>query len=751
MLEHVTTAYGLPALEHLHDVVSHAKAEDPLAPVLVLAPSNIAATVARRYLARAGTHHGQAIAGIEITVLQRLAEQLAAPILAPRRPQTRQVLAAAWRRVLATDPGVFAETADHPATVRALIQAHTELRDLSPAELDEVAAAGTVSRDLVRLHRHVVTNLAPEWYDRTDLLTTAAKHIPGRPLASKVIVYLPQDLTVAERSFLRALAEHNDITVLLGHTGVARADEGPNRAVSAEPPNQSAAPVPTATGILNTSDSDDEVRTVVRHVLDHLTRTEAHRITVLYTAADPYAALLHDHLRAAGVRINGTGSRPIVDRALSRAVLGLLDLAADQVPRAGLFRTLADAPFRTFTGERVPVARWERLSREAGVVGGADWRTRLDRYIDLQHKRADQAREAEQEGAVRYATAQAESAADLQQFVQHLTGELERAARMTRWADLATWCRDLITACFGEPADLTTLPPEEQYAAAAIRTTLDALGTLDDIDTAASLDSLHQALDADLSEAIPRLGRFGDGVLVAPLSHAVGLEADVVFVLGLSEDLYPGRPSGDSLLPDPVRSAVGPLTTLRDRQGTAYRHLLAAFAAAPQVVASFPRGDLRSSSRRLPSRWLLGTLRELAGDTTLAATDWDKVGDLDGALQTSSSFSAELLRGKHLGTDQEWRTRAAATDLLHDAIVEAARQMLRARAGSTFTRYDGNLTASTGLPDYRDGGRAISPTALERYVDCPHAFFVERDRKSTRLNSSHVAISYAVFFLKKKN
>src|SRR5207253_5484232 len=31
------------------------------------------------------------------------------------------------------------------------------------------------------------------------------------------------------------------------------------------------------------------------------------------------------------------------------------------------------------------------------------------------------------------------------------------------------------------------------------------------------------------------------------------------------------------------------------------------------------------------------------------------------------------------------------------------------------------------------------------------AFFVCQDRKSTRLNSSHVAISYAVFCLKKKN
>src|SRR5437870_7553541 len=32
-----------------------------------------------------------------------------------------------------------------------------------------------------------------------------------------------------------------------------------------------------------------------------------------------------------------------------------------------------------------------------------------------------------------------------------------------------------------------------------------------------------------------------------------------------------------------------------------------------------------------------------------------------------------------------------------------------------------------------------------------HVFRPERDRKSTRLNSSHVASSYAVFCLKKKN
>src|SRR5690606_40536862 len=38
-----------------------------------------------------------------------------------------------------------------------------------------------------------------------------------------------------------------------------------------------------------------------------------------------------------------------------------------------------------------------------------------------------------------------------------------------------------------------------------------------------------------------------------------------------------------------------------------------------------------------------------------------------------------------------------------------------------------------------------------RHVPLPPPRFQPRDRKSTRLNSSHVTISYAVFFLKRKN
>src|SRR2546422_2273628 len=45
------------------------------------------------------------------------------------------------------------------------------------------------------------------------------------------------------------------------------------------------------------------------------------------------------------------------------------------------------------------------------------------------------------------------------------------------------------------------------------------------------------------------------------------------------------------------------------------------------------------------------------------------------------------------------------------------------------------------LASLREGERAVSPASVNRYRE---------DRKSTRLNSSHGYISYAVFCLKKK-
>ena len=236
------------------------------------------------------------------------------------------------------------------------------------------------------------------------------------------------------------------------------------------------------------------------------------------------------------------------------------------------------------------------------------------------------------------------------------------------------------------------------------------------------MGALRDVLELELAGSLPRVGRFGEGVLVAPLSAAIGLDADVVYVVGLSEDLYPGRLRPDALLPERVRQVSGDeLPASRDRLNAKHRHLLAAFAAARvESIASFPRGDLRRSTLRLPSRWLLPSLRELSGDKDLAATAWQRPLTYDGRLAIAGSFAGELLRTSRLATEQEWRTRqAAASGRLDDDVVIAAVQMIRARLADDFTRYDGNLTGVTGLPDYLIERSRRFADRLESYASLP--------------------------------
>ncbi|MBA3309618.1 MAG: PD-(D/E)XK nuclease family protein, partial [Nocardioidaceae bacterium] len=419
------------------------------------------------------------------------------------------------------------------------------------------------------------------------------------------------------------------------------------------------------------------------------------------------------------------------ERALARGFLGILGLAQTAMPRAELFRALAEAPAKTFDDGRVAVSRWERVSRSAAVVAGDDWHDRLQARMDHEQSAIgnEQAKEDPWQSLIDRSQREIESAQALQQFATTLRARLAAGNDLTTWDALSTWALDLFHSLYGEPSTLLTLPAEERYAAATIDQTLRAFASLDEFEPAACLSQLREVLELELEGALPRAGRFGEGVFVAPVSAAVGLDAEVIFVLGLAEDTYPGRLHEDALLPERVRElSNGELATAREQLDAKHRHLLAAFSAAPHVVASFPRGDLRRSTQRLPSRWLLHTLRDLTGNPDLAATEWDALPGLDGtAITGSRSYASELRSTEQLATAQEWRVRAAsAGHQIGDDTVDQAIEMIKARAGKAFTRYDGNLEGAHDLPAFATSERRVSPTSLESYAECPHGYFVRR-------------------------
>ena len=733
----VVMSYGRPALDALRDAVACAKQHDLMAPVTILVPNNIAGIVARRHLARGLTDEHQGIAGIYVSTLPRLAEQLAAHTLTPRRPATRPIVASAWRSALDEAPGVFGSVSDHPATIRALGRAHQELRQLTPCALEAVGRASSVSADLVRLHRTVTGRLAPAWYDSVHLLDAAAARLAQKPSSAlelgAVVLYLPQDLTPAELRFTANLGQLAGLTVIAGHTTAARADAavaGTLQALGHAETQTPSTQEPRATRILHASDSDDEVRAVVRRVLTDLQHTPAHRIAVLYAASSPYARLVHEQLQTAGVTFNGPGVRTVQERSLSQGLLGVLALAARDVPRSDLFRVLAAAPTRRLTStEYVPVSRWERVSRLAGVVGGDDWDIRLGHYATREAQAFATDSTAADPSAARVEAVQRriDSADELRLFAATLRARFAAATELTSWAALASWTLELFHDLYGSSESMSGLPSEEQYAAVAIESALQGLSCLDEFEPGtATLPALRDVLESELESALPRVGRFSEGVFVGPVSSAIGLDADITYVVGLAEDSYPGRLHQDALLPGRVRDlADGELPADRTAVDAKQRHLLAAFASAPQVLASFPRGDLRRSTLRLPSRWLLPTLRALGDDPHLNASAWESV--VSEQVVSSASFAAELDRTPVPATEQEWRVRsirAGAEPVDHT--ITAAVAMQRAKASADFTRYDGNLDGLLQLPDFASEERLVSPTQLEAYATCPHAYFLNR-------------------------
>ncbi|ANG86896.1 PD-(D/E)XK nuclease family protein [Microbacterium aurantiacum] len=261
----------------------------------------------------------------------------------------------------------------------------------------------------------------------------------------------------------------------------------------------------------------------------------------------------------------------------------------------------------------------------------------------------------------------------------------------------------------------------------AIEQTLRSLADLDGAlggDARPTVEALRDIVEAELEARVPRVGRFGEGVFVGPVSAAASLDVDLVWVVGLSEDLYPGRLTPDPLLPERVRQVSGGALPVIAERVDDLRLALAAALAAPASVASFARGDLRRSTERLPSRWLMPSIRALAGAPALAATKWE---DADEALTALSSNWSETRAAELPATEQELRLRLlAAGEELDDPVLAGAAELIEARRGHAFTRFDGNLTGVEALPDLTDGSTLISTTALEAYAKCPHAYFVER-------------------------
>lgn len=694
-----TTAYGRPAVELLARQITELKGGDPLAPVTVVVPSNYAAVSTRRALAaRPG-----GVANVDFVTLHRLAERLSRDT---RKPISAPVLAQAVRAALADEPGVFKPVADHPATELALVTATRELSGVSDVALDAVAACSLRASDVVRIARTVRAALRDEWHDEHDLLVAAADAIANGAHPGPVVVHLLQDLSPAGARLLQVLVTSERVHVNVGLIGDVDADR-PVLAAHARAlitvDAHDAVPSPTATHVMCVSDPDEEVRATVRRITDWMREGVAlGRIAVLYATRDPYARLVHEQFDAAGIKHNGAPVRAIGELLFGRSLRGLLALPERRFRRTDVLGVLTSAPLAG-----IPSRRWDELSRDAGVVDDEDWGVRLEWFAAEQRARAAKLDPNEDGWRIERLERDAAQAEQLLAFVDTLRADLTPPTG--GWAELAEWAMGLVTKYLGDERRRHAWPEEEREAADRVEAAIERLGNLDALGgPAPSLDVFRRTLDTELDASLPRVGRYGEGVLVGHVSMAIGLELDRVVVLGLAEGAFPARRLEDSLLPDDERAtANGELKLRNDRIHDDHRQLFAAVAAATEATVCVPRGDLRRSGDRFPSRWL---------DAVAAGATRDDV----------PSFSSGLVSTPFPATAQEHRLASMASDVAPvvagDLVLAAGHELATARIGPDFTRFDGNLSAlSHLLPDHTAEGR-VSASKLQTYAACPHAY-----------------------------
>lgn len=739
--------HGRPAAVRLRDTLAELRGDDPLARASVVVPRSWVGLSLRRLLASGELDDSRArhgVANVAFTTLPRLADELGAARVAAeaRLPLTDEVLRAAVRAALADDPGVLRAVADHPATEQALVDAWRSLRDASPAALARIATRGARPADVVRLVGDVSARLAGFADDR-DLVDAAVARLRSEPAAAAalgpVVLHLPERLGPHHERLVRTLAGATTVAALLGLTGDERADADTvalaERLAGAPVP---AVPVeaPVGTAVISAPGADTEVLAVLRDVAARVAAgTPLERMAVAYGSAAPYARLLRDACTAAGLPVLAPAGRRLSQTVPGRTLLGALELPARGWRRDDVLAWLATAPVLDH-GREVRAGEADDLSRRAGITSGRQrWAEGLERLAAAaDHERATRDDDLDDTRLARLER-RAGRARRLADFVERVAALVEPTRPPTTWRAWTSLSQRLLSELLGGPAQRAEWPAEEQAAHDAIVEALHRLGELDALDPHPTAARFTRALTAELDAPAPQTARFGAGVLVGPYRSVVGLDLDVVYVLGVADGTVPPPARDDALLPDDDRLAGdGEVPLLAERALDHRRLWLASLAAAPERVLSWARADQRTGREQRPARWLLDAVGALAGaERSLYARDLEHLGPVPNLRVLASHTAAvraddqpvdlrdldlrALLRATEAGTDpgRHW-----LVDVLPGLADGFARR--RARRLGRYDRFEGRVRVDA-LPSPVDVD-ALAPTSLERYATCPRQYLL---------------------------
>lgn len=657
------------ALGELAARISEAKGADPLATVTVIVPSHASGLDVTRYLGRT-LNSGVGSVGVRAYTLKDLASELVAAdsSFGGRSPLLPSVRQAAISRALSENPGDFKQVADQPATARAITRTAPLLDSIAP-EYD--GAMPDLVREVLRIHRTAMSALGERWFTDHQMFGHAGrllgKPANARKLGTLIGFMLGAQTQPAVAAFRRQLEGAG-----LQHIRASGTFAQPIR-------------------ILTASDADDEVRTVVRLVIEQLRLgVPGHRIGVFHSTAHPYRALLSQRLTQSGITFVGPAARRLADAPLARGLLQLLTLDPAEPDVRTILNVLAEGTLVWRAHELPSSAVCERLH------------TKPPSEEDDAGSLPDE-----------HLAEKLEQLALFKAFVETLSTGVGRIFDAASWRAAGEALQAFIAEFMGPRMEIEQ--PAKAATRAALLDIIRTLGSLDGIGPTPRPALVRSTLEDSITAKGGWTGKSGTGVVIGGYADAVARDLDVMLLIGAAEGLAPARIRENPLLPDSVSTVIGgDLLTVDQRAEAAKEQFHAALAAGTSRVVLSPRGDLRGSGDKLPSRWLPATGKDLQSFAH----------GIEHGSPTGHSVGSAVA-----ATDQEWRLRhllsadGGTAALQHDDVLQRAVAATRDRRTGVFSRYTGNLGAFAG--QIIEESRALSPTRLENWVSSPFSFFLQ--------------------------
>ena len=745
MAIHATAhSYGREAQDALQAAVQQCKTidgtYDPLAPVTIVVPSALSGYHIRRAFGRLPG----GLVNVQVKPLRALLELLGSGPLANQgqRPLSDAYRHEAIRAVAEADRSAFGDLPIEDAMLRTLEQRFAEFDQCDDDALDLISRGGDVPRYLVDRYR-AFRGLTANLYSSRDLSESAITALSGRPSAltdiGSVIVYLPGDMTSSERRLLDALAGHTGVRVIVGLSGDAESVD--NRVIerwglSSETPRPS---VPHAQRILQAPDPEEEVRSAIRDIaasLQSADPTPLYRTAILYREPDPYARICAEQLNAAGVPWNGRNARTLAQSIAGSVLAGVIRLLQESTPSWAddVAPWLGAGPIRDGDGGPAPTARWNQLARSANLHRGPqDWLVRLQRYRanrreDLERLQRDP--DDERPGRLAWIRSEIAQIDRLLRFTTQLADFLDDLPADAAWSEYVERTRRQLRTLTGDRNAFAQAvhAGEDDLELARwdnVEALLESLSALDDLGPT-TRDRFASAAARGLTRQIGHHGRLGDGVYVGSLSSALGMEWDVVYVVGAAERVLPSARSEDPLLSDELRARTS-LPVSRDHLRRERVDFLAALHAADRRILSYARADVRAQQARLPSRWLLESATALHGDRVYAS----RINEVGGnAIEVTPSFEHAVTSEAQYADLNEYdlaglrRSVGPARHYLAEAIPSLGRgyEQRSSRAAQSLTRWDGLIAEGA----QQAASQPHSAGALQDWATCPYRYFLGR-------------------------